>query len=115
MTSKETIIGMKILVGLTYMNDNETVESETAIHGIITKVNESTITFEKSDGTGSFSIPFEDDLESSDPDAIYTLASGEEVTGVHLTSRWTIWPPGSPTAKRTTFTVVDGGHKTHDT
>ena len=92
MTNSESIIGKRILVGLTYLDSDENVKRRDAFHGPVVAVSESSIVIERSDDGQDFSIP-NDTLYSSDPDDIYTLESGEEVTGVYATCTWTIFPP----------------------
>ena len=94
MNQDETIFGKRILVGLTYLDDNEEVREKIQLHGVITGLAEHTLSFERADGEGSFSIPFDGELESSDEESTYTLSStGEEVTGVHFISSFTVSPP----------------------
>jgi hypothetical protein len=91
---KEAIFGKKILVGLTYLNGNGEVREQVQLHGLINGTSENTLTFERSDGEGNFSIPFDGELETSDEEAIYTLrTTGEEVTGVNFIASFTIHPP----------------------
>jgi hypothetical protein len=89
-----SIIGKRILVGLTYLDDAGAVREQVQHHGLITHVSESTLVFDRADGAGELSIPFEPEIDTADPEAVYTLSStGEEVTGVDLLASWTINPP----------------------
>lgn len=93
MEEKE-IVGKHILVGLMYLDSEGEVQDIVQLHGIITSISEGTLYFERADGEGEFSIPFEGELESGDPDAVYKLKStGEEVTDVEFISSWTIHAP----------------------
>ncbi len=81
------MIGKNILVGLTYVDKNNEVTDKLQLHGKIVSTSESTLTFERSDNGHEFSIPFDGDLEETDPEFIYTLKStGEDVTGVNYIS-----------------------------
>lgn len=88
-------IGKHLLVGLTYLNTDESVQDRIQIHGKIVDSSESTIVFIREDNGEEFSIPFdEDNLEKSDPDSVYHLKStGETVENVDFVSSWTIHPP----------------------
>lgn len=96
----ESIIGAHILVGLTYLDEQKEVKEKIQLHGSITEISESTIRFERADGKGNFSIPFEGELEQADFDAVYTLSStGEAVKEVDFISSWTVHPPQKIEAK----------------
>ena len=87
-------VGKRILVGLTYLNANGDVQEQ--LHGLISSVDEHTLTFEKADGSGQFSIPFDGQLAAADPEAIYTLRStGEAVSGVNFVASFTIHSPAT--------------------
>ncbi len=93
-TEEETIYGKKILVGLTYLNSNGEVREQVQLYGLVNGISENTLSFERSDGEGDFSIPFEGELEESDTEAIYTLkTTGEEIKGVNFIASFTIHPP----------------------
>jgi len=90
----ETILGKRILVGLTYLDRKGNIDRQIQLHGPITRLTGSTLYFERSDGGGEFSIPFDGELDTTDSEAIYTLkSSGEVVENVHFLSTWTIHPP----------------------
>jgi hypothetical protein len=90
----DSIVGKRILVGLTYLNDAGEVREQVQYHGFVTKVSDSTIVFERADGNGEFSIPFESEIDTADSEATYTLScSGEQVIGVELLASWTIHAP----------------------
>jgi hypothetical protein len=81
------MIGKDILVGFTYIDTNNEVTEKLQLHGKIVSTSESTLTFQRSDDGHEFPIPFDGDLEETDPEFIYTLKStGEDVTGVNYTS-----------------------------
>ncbi len=90
-----TIFGKKILVGLTYLDKQGQVVRKLQIHGLITRLeSNNTLYFDRADGEGEFSIPFEGELEPAECDAVYTLSStGEKIENVHFVSSWTIHPP----------------------
>ena len=93
MKKGDSIIGKHLLVGLTYLADDGDVKEKLQLHGTIVGISASTVVFERADGKGKFSMPFDGEFESADPEATYTLsATGEEVTGVELLSSWTISP-----------------------
>ena len=94
MNKEETILGKRILVGLTYLDREGQVREQLQLYGPVKAVSETTLQFEHSDGEGEFSIPFDGELEVSDEEDIYTLKStGEEVTGVSYIASFTIHPP----------------------
>lgn len=87
-------VGKKILVGLTYLNANGDVREQLQLYGYISSVGDDTIAFQKTDGSGQFSIPFDGQLDAADPEAIYTLRStSESLTGVDYVASFTIHPP----------------------
>lgn len=91
---KETIFGKRILVGLTYLKADGCIDRQVQIHGLITKLTENTLIFDRANGEGEFTIPFDGQLEEAEPEATYTLKStGETVENVHFISSWTISPP----------------------
>ncbi|WP_342117549.1 hypothetical protein [Pseudoduganella sp. OTU4001] len=91
--SDDTIYGKRILVGLTYLDSAGDVTKQIQLHGIISRLAEHSLYFERSDGGGEFSIPFDGELDVADPDSIYTLRStGESVSGVNFIASWTIHP-----------------------
>lgn len=90
-SNHDTIFGKRILVGLTYIDHAGEVSRQIQLHGLISSVTESSLYFEKSDGSGEFSIPFDGTLETAEPGATYTLrVSGEEVSDVDFLASWTI-------------------------
>lgn len=85
------MIGKRILVGLTYLDQAGEVSSQIQMHGLIRSTEGHTLVFDRSDGSGDFCIPFDGSLEESDPELIYTLrGTGEKVTGVHYVSTFVI-------------------------
>ena len=88
-------LGKHLLVGLTYLNEDESFDEKMQIHGTIIKVSKNTIVLEQADNSEEFSIPFdEDNLEKGQPEAIYELKStGEAVEKVDFISSWTIHSP----------------------
>ncbi len=89
---QEKYIGKTVLVGLTYVDEDDKEKDQIQLHGPIVVVSESTIVFTRSDNGEEFSIPFdEDNLEPSDTEFVYELKStGEAVTGIDYTSLWRI-------------------------
>jgi hypothetical protein len=88
-------IGKHLLIGLTYLEKDESVREQVQFHGNISAVSDSTIVFKRNDNGEEFSIPFdEENLKEGDPDAVYKLRStGESVENVDYISSWTIHPP----------------------
>ncbi len=94
MKKNEKLIGKHILVGLTYLNSKGGIKKRIQFHGTITVLSKNTLHFERADGQGEFSIPFNGKLDAGDRDSVYKLKStGEKVTGVDFISSWTINPP----------------------
>ena len=94
MKEGDSIVGKHLLVGLTYLDNNGQVKKQLQLHGTILEISETTVIFERADGGGTFSIPFDGEFESANPEDLYTLSStGEEVRGVELLSSWTISAP----------------------
>jgi hypothetical protein len=90
----EPLIGQRILVGLTYLNEEGLIKERIELYGEICSIEDSVLIFNRADGEGEFSIPLEDDIKRADSSAIYTLAlTGEEITGIDYISTWTIYPP----------------------
>lgn len=90
------LVGQRILVGLTYLDADGEVREQKQLHGVIAAADENTVAFERADGAGRFSIPFDGELDTADPEAIYTLHStGEAISGVNFVASFTIRPPSS--------------------
>lgn len=87
-------VGKRILVGLTYLDASGQVREQVQLHGLIGGVGDHTLDFEKSDGSGTFSIPFDGELDAADPEAVYKLRStGEAVTAIDFIASFTIHSP----------------------
>jgi len=85
------MIGKRILVGLTYLDENERVSEQVQFYGVIDSIKDNSLVINRSDDEGDFSIPYDGELNEADPEAVYTLrATGEEVTGVNYVSTFTI-------------------------
>lgn len=90
----ESILGKHILIGLTYLDAYGKVDKQVQLHGTITAVAGETLYFDRADGEGEFSVPFDGGLMTAEPDAIFTLKStGEMVERVDFIASWTIRPP----------------------
>ncbi|HEX8605634.1 MAG TPA: hypothetical protein VF774_23535 [Pseudoduganella sp.] len=93
MNEHDTILGKHILIGLTYLDRHGDIARQVQLHGTISRIAEHTLYFDRADGAGEFSIPFDGELDSADPEDTYTLrSSGEAVTGVHFIASWTVHP-----------------------
>lgn len=94
--SQHTIIGRHLLVGLTHLDEDGEVSERVELHGEITEVGEGSLSFERADEQGRFSLPYEEGvLARADPKAVFTLRStGEEVTGVDYVATFTVSAPG---------------------
>ena len=93
MTDSEGFVGKPILVGLTYLQPSGDMREQLQLHGVIRRVDGHVLEFERADGAGTFTIPFDGELESAEPGALYTLRStGEEVRDVHFLASFTIHP-----------------------
>lgn len=92
---KKKYIGKHLLVGLTYLNEDNSLRNQIQLHGIISKISDNTIVFERADNGEEFSIPFDkENLDPAQPKAVYELKStGEAVENVDYLSSWTIHPP----------------------
>ena len=92
---REKYVGKHLLVGLTYLNEDESIGERIQLDGIINGISESTIQFERADNAEDFFVPFdEENLERGEPDAVYKLKStGESVEDVDYISNWIIHPP----------------------
>jgi len=92
---KEKYVGKHLLVGLTYLNKDESLKERIQLHGTINKISENTIVFKRTDNGEDFSIPFdEENLQEGQPEAVYELkTTGEAVESVDFISSWTIHPP----------------------
>ena len=90
-------LGKHILVGMTYIDHNDTLVEQIQFHGTITRITEEGIFIDRADGTGEFSLP--PDLDSLHPAKAgeYRLRStGEVVVDPDYLSTWTVTspPPG---------------------
>ena len=84
-------LGKRILVGLTYLDNDGEVNEQIQLHGIINKISDNSLLFERSDGEGEFSIPFDGELDKAEEESVYNLKStGEKVTGVNYLASFTI-------------------------
>jgi hypothetical protein len=73
------------------LHANGEVREQRQLHGHICEVEANTLSFEQANGAGIFSIPFDGELDSADPEAVYTLRStAEVVTGVNFIASFTI-------------------------
>lgn len=83
------------MVGLTYLNEDESLREQIQLHGHICGISDSTIVFKRVDNGEEFSIPFdEENLDPAQPEAVYELKStGEALENVDFISSWTIHPP----------------------
>ena len=92
-------LGKHLLVGLTYLEKDESIREQVQFHGNITAISENTVVFKRNDNGEEFSIPYDNDnLEAGDPEAVYELKStGEAVENVDFISSWTIHPPSEET------------------
>lgn len=89
--SAHRFLKQRILVGLTYLTAEGHVREQVQLHGLIAAVGDHTLTFDKADGSGPFTIPFNGQLDAADPEAVYTLRStGEAVTAVDFLASFTI-------------------------
>jgi len=90
----DSVFGKRILVGLTYMDAEGRVTSRAELHGLITRIENECLFFDRSDGEGEFSVPFTGQLKLAEPSATYTLkTTGEKVTGVDFLDTWEIQAP----------------------
>jgi hypothetical protein len=92
--ANDEYIGKHLLVGLTYVDHNDSVTHQVQLHGTITRITEEGIFFEQANGEGEFSLP--PDVESLKParPGKYTLRStGEVVVDPDYVSSWTINAP----------------------
>ena len=92
---KEKYLGKHFLVGMTYLEKDESIREQLQFHGNIIAVSESTIVFKRKDNGEEFSIPYdEENIQKGDPEAVYNLkATGEAVENVDFISTWTIHTP----------------------
>jgi hypothetical protein len=92
-------IGKHLLVGLTYLEKDESIREQVQFHGKITAISENTVVFKRNDNGEEFSIPYDkENLEAGDTEAVYKLKStGEAIENVDFISSWTIHPPNEET------------------
>jgi len=94
MDSQESLVGKKILIGLTYMKLDGEVREQLQLYGTILNVEGHILAFERADGQGIFTIPFDGDLEPAQRGAIYKLrSSGEAISDADFLASFTIHPP----------------------
>jgi hypothetical protein len=88
-------IGKHLLIGLTYLEKDESIRERIQLHGNIIKISYNTIVIKREDNGEEFSIPFDEEgLEPGQPEAVYELKStGQAVENVDFISLWTIHPP----------------------
>jgi hypothetical protein len=90
-TDNTALIAKRILVGLTYVDASGEVAEQIQLHGLIVSVSERSLSLERADGKGEFSIPFDGNLDAADCGAVYTLRwTGERVEKVAFVASWTI-------------------------
>ena len=92
---KDKYLGKHILVGLTYLENDDSFIERKQFHGTIKSISKNTITFIRSDNGEDYSIPYDEgNLEPGQPEAVYELKStGEAIENVDFISCWTIYPP----------------------
>ncbi len=93
--STDALVGKRILVGSTFVTDDGSVARRVELHGVISKPPaDGTLCFERADGGGEFTIPYDGQLAKADPRATYTLkTTGEAVTGVDHIATFEIHEP----------------------
>ncbi len=93
--NNKKFIGKHLLVGLTYLNEDETVSQIIQLHGVIIEIKDNTIFFERADNGETFTIPFDSkSIKRSQPGAVYKLKStGESVEDVDFLCSFTIHNP----------------------
>ena len=79
------------MVGLIYIDHAGEISEQIQLHGLISRIAENSLYFEKADGSGEFSVPFDGTLDAAEAGATYTLrTSGEAVSDVDFLASWTI-------------------------
>ena len=88
---KNTFIGKHLLFGITYLNDNESVESQIQSHGTITEITEFIIRVKLYKTDEYFDLPSDlDALKEAKPGEYKLRQTGEIVKDPDLISSWTV-------------------------
>jgi len=87
------LIGKHILIGVTYLDEDENVVSQYQTHGKIVEIDPATgISIEKADGAGKFTIPVgSDNLWPAEPGEYRIRSSGEVVIDPDFLSTWNVY------------------------
>ena len=94
--STDELLGKLVLVGVTYLDDNDNVESTTEIFGVVLPSNDDEIRIRREIGD-DFTLPPDHSAFAHASPGIYTLNStGEKVENPDYISQWTV---RSPTAE----------------
>ena len=93
------LVGKRVLVGLTYLHADETLDEQRQVHGVVTRADESGVAIELPDG-GEFTLPPDLRPYRPAPPGEYRLRStGEVVVDPDYTAAWTVTrPPPEGTA-----------------
>ena len=92
--ASDDYVGKHLLVGLTYVDDNDTVTHQIQLHGTITRITDKGIFFEQANGDGEFSLPPDiESLKPASPGEYKLRSTGEVVVDPDYVSSWTINAP----------------------
>ena len=80
-----------IIVGLTYVDQNNQITEQTQFHGTIRKISDEGILVERASGQGDYLLPPDlNALEKAAPGEYMLRNSGEVVVDPDFTSQWTV-------------------------
>src|SRR5262245_54271512 len=85
------LIGKHLLVGLTYVNADGTLQKQVQVHGHITAVDDTRVTMRLHGSDEEFTLPPEwERFEPADPGEYRLRSTGEVVVNPDLLASWTI-------------------------
>jgi hypothetical protein len=86
--------GKHVLVGLTYVRSDGSVDDQLQFHGQIVEAGEETVTVERADNGELFTLPPDAEaFEAAEPGEYLLHSTGEVVLDPELLSTWTIQAP----------------------
>ena len=93
------LIGKHLLIGITFLDEDEHVIEQYQTHGIIMAINnDQGIVINKADGTGTYVIPPDiENLHPALPGDYRIRTTGEIVVNPDFTCTWTVYATGENT------------------
>ncbi len=90
----ESYIGKHLLVGITYLNGDESVDQRVELHGIVVGIDSKAVTLKLHDTDREFTLPPDlAAIQPAQPGEYRLRTTGEVVVDPDLLATWTVYPP----------------------